>query len=31
MTAEDINIGWAAIIETFEMRLADIEPRIFSS
>ena len=31
MTAEDINIGWAAIIETFEMRLGDFKPRIFSS
>ena len=24
MTAEDINIGWGAIIETFEMRLVGL-------
>jgi hypothetical protein len=30
MTAEDINIGWGAILETFEMRLAELD-HVFSS
>lgn len=29
MTAEDINIGWGAILETFEMRLAELN-HVFS-
>jgi hypothetical protein len=28
MTADDIEIGWGAIIETFEMRLVGLLPNV---